>query len=211
MWQFVLFCFQKCVSAKNSGMRFQSWREPKPLRSRCNSAVATASVDRECIEDRKVTRSVGRAPEPMRREQEERAVSTSSNEDVLARLSQPTASSKWKTTKARAREVGTDMNYYSWSRMNVYKAHQGVIYGSNGASKRPTGTVKRWSSSESSINNTNVYYIQRQTSTSDHFIIIFIAAAHLAQRNQTWSKHSVWSWDRDSLHRRYITLNDWVV
>lgn len=135
--------FQKCVSAKNSGMRFQSWREPKPLRSRCNSAVVADSVDRESIDERKTMRSAGRAPVHAKKEAEERAVSTGSSDDVLARLSQPTASSKWKTTKARAREVGTDMNYYSWSRMNVYKAYVGVIYGSNGTMKQPQGSARR--------------------------------------------------------------------
>lgn len=131
------------MSAKHSGMRFQSWREPKPLRSRCNSAVVGDSIDRDVPEERKTVRSAGRAPSSVRRETGDKQSSTSSSsEDVLARLSQPTASSKWKTTQARAREVGTDMNYYSWSKMNVYKAYVGVIYGSNGTTKRPKGNAR---------------------------------------------------------------------
>lgn len=124
-------------------MRFQSWREPKPLRSRCNSAVVAESIDRDTIDERKTVRSAGRAPVSAKKDSDERTVTSSSSGDVLARLSQPTASSKWKTTKARAREVGTDMNYYSWSKMNVYKAYVGVIYSSNGTTKTPKGNVRR--------------------------------------------------------------------
>ncbi|KAL4219648.1 hypothetical protein ACF0H5_022220 [Mactra antiquata] len=117
----------KCVSAKHSGMRFQGWREPKPLRSRCNSAVTSTDVDKSSERIRSARRSAKETSDEVK--------------EVVSRLSQPTTSSKWKTSSARAREVGTDMNYYSWSKMNVYKDYQRVLYKDNGAVKK-TNLVK---------------------------------------------------------------------
>ena len=122
------FFFQKCVSAKHSGMRFQGWREPKPLRSRCSSAVHTDITDKSNTERLKSSKRSVRD-------------STEEQKEVLSRLSQPTTSSKWKST--RTREVGTDMNYYSWSKMNVYKDYQKVMYGANGTTKKPSLVKER--------------------------------------------------------------------
>jgi len=132
--------FQACVSAKHSGMRFGSWREPKPLRPRCNSAnVLEAAETPDLPSQQSPRRSAGRAPIPVSARGERATPKTYHMRDQTSnttRLSQPTASSTWKTSKARAREALVDMNYYSWSKMNVYKDYVGVIYGSNGTAKR---------------------------------------------------------------------------
>ena len=138
----LLVLLQKCLSAKNAGMRFPGWKEPKPLRSRCGSAVVdetrggpvprSARKSRESKEDNDDSRSVRRS----------RVDETEVNE-IINRLSQPTMSSKTKSSTGRAREAGTDMNWYSWSKMNVYKDYQGVLYGKNGALKRPVRNKDR--------------------------------------------------------------------
>ncbi|KAH3797040.1 uncharacterized protein LOC127838335 [Dreissena polymorpha] len=139
----------KCVSAKNSGMRFQGWREPKPLRPRCYSALVTNSDTATTELKVSPRRSAGRAPLSASSSKPVKSASSSSGRlgqshgvtdcgkaesKTLLRLSQPTASSAWKTS--RAREALVDMNYYSWSKMNVYKDYMGVMYGANGTTKR---------------------------------------------------------------------------
>ncbi|XP_060606602.1 uncharacterized protein LOC132758914 [Ruditapes philippinarum] len=118
----------KCVSAKHSGMRFQGWREPKPLRSRCSSAVNTEDLDKNNAERLKSAKKSVRD-------------SVDEQKETLTRLSQPTTASRWKS--ARTREVGTDMNYYSWAKMNVYKDYQKVMYGANGTAKKPNRIKER--------------------------------------------------------------------
>ena len=136
--------FQKCLSAKNTGMRFPGWKEPKPLRSRCGSAVndnerksvpvqRSARKNREPKEDRVDSSSLRRS----------QIMDKTEVKEVITRLSQPTLSSKVKSSTVRAREAGTDMNWYSWAKMNVYKDYQGVLYGKNGTLKRSVRNKER--------------------------------------------------------------------
>ena len=126
-------------------MRFPGWKEPKPLRSRCGSASnenesKPASVPKSAPKSRE---SKGE-PEVARSFQKGKQLKDEYDvKQMVNRLSQPTASSKVKTSAARAREAGTDMNWYSWAKMNVYKDYQGVIYGNNGTLKRSVRTKER--------------------------------------------------------------------
>lgn len=169
MWY--LLVFQKCVSAKHSGMRFQGWREPKPLRSRCSSAVLTEELDKCNTERLKSARRSAREK-------------TDVEKEMVDRLSQPTKSSIWKTSSARAREVGTDMNYYSWSRMNVYKDYQKVLYGDNGAVKQINKGKARWS-------YTRLYAQKYHTNIHVYKLFKVISIHRMSARNLTYKERDL--------------------
>ena len=110
-------------------MRFQGWREPKPLRSRCGSAVYITHDDY----GDKVLSSPRKEPKPQTNSKQILLdEQDSSKPERVNRLSQHTLSSKHKSSRARPREANVDMNWYSWSKMNVYKDYQAVIYKDNG-------------------------------------------------------------------------------
>lgn len=125
-------------------MRFPGWKEPKPLRSRCGSA--TNDNDLKFTSESK---SVPKSRDSKEGPAVSKSVRTSQIKDeeevkqLINRLSQPTLSSKVKASTSRPREAGTDMNWYSWAKMNVYKDYQAVIYGKNGALKRPVRNRER--------------------------------------------------------------------
>ena len=147
-------------------MRFPGWKEPKPLRSRCGSASQANELDvksfprsapksRESKDGPVMSRSIrGEGPFVSRSVRSEgslvsrsvRSGQLSHQDDVkhiVNRLSQPTLSSKVKGSVNRPREAGTDMNWYNWAKMNVYKDYQGVLYGKNGTMKNTTRNRER--------------------------------------------------------------------
>ena len=123
-------------------MRFPGWKEPKPLRSRCGSASYDNDVKSAPRSAPKSRESKG-GPTVSRSLRSSQINDQEDVKQIINRLSQPTLSSKVKGSVNRAREAGTDMNWYSWSKMNVYKDYQGVLYGKNGTLKTPVRYKER--------------------------------------------------------------------
>ena len=130
-------------------MRFPGWKEPKPLRSRCGSASQANEFDvKSAPRSAPKTRESKDGPVFSRsvRSSQLRSSQLRDQDDVkhiINRLSQPTLSSKVKGSINRPREAGTDMNWYNWSKMNVYKDYQGVLYGKNGTMKTTVRNKER--------------------------------------------------------------------
>ncbi|KAK3088738.1 hypothetical protein FSP39_023154 [Pinctada imbricata] len=117
-------------SARNSGMKFPSWREPKPLRtiSRPLTAQGSNNTPPNPKPPRKsLTRATSIACDPRRETTAQRTVN---------RLMEPTLAARMKTVEFNKRTTHADNNHYSWSNMAVYRDHQKTLYTPGGGMKR---------------------------------------------------------------------------
>ncbi|XP_061170138.1 uncharacterized protein LOC134276520 [Saccostrea cucullata] len=123
------------ASAKHSGMRHPSWREPKPLKAASRPATAQDDVN-GLPPRRKPILSRSNTTIESRRDREVQG--------IVNRLTAPTLAAKMKTIEFNKRTAYVDNNYYSWSNMAVYKDHQKMIYNDGGGVKRrPTISSRR--------------------------------------------------------------------
>lgn len=99
------------------GMKFPSWREPKPLRkSRPNTAMESSS-----------TSSFSPTP-PIRPHSY-----IPKEKNLLHRLSKPTTAAKLKTIEFNRRINFIDsIKYFSWSNMKLYQDQTRMFYTRNG-------------------------------------------------------------------------------
>lgn len=121
------------ASAKHSGMRHPSWREPKPLKAA--SRPATAQGDVNGLPRRKPNLIRSNTTIESRRDREDQG--------IVNRLTAPTLAAKMKTIEFNKRTAFVDNNYYSWSNMAVYKDHQKMLYNDGGGIKRRATIGKR--------------------------------------------------------------------
>ncbi|XP_022322369.1 uncharacterized protein LOC111123933 [Crassostrea virginica] len=121
------------ASAKHSGMRHPSWREPKPLKAA--SRPATAQDDVNGLPRRK--------PSLQRSNTTIESRQNGAMQGIVNRLTAPTLAAKMKTIEFNKRTAFVDNNYYSWSNMAVYKDHQKMLYNDGGGIKRRTTASKR--------------------------------------------------------------------
>ncbi|VDI14825.1 Hypothetical predicted protein [Mytilus galloprovincialis] len=100
--------------ADNMGMKFPSWREPKPLRpSRPSTAIETP------------TQSMTPFMRPRSYVPKEK--------NLLSRLSKPTTATKLKTLEFNRRINFIDCTkYFSWSNMKLYQDQTRMFYTRNG-------------------------------------------------------------------------------
>ena len=125
--------FQNVASAKHSGMRHPSWREPKPLKAA--SRPATAQDDVNGLPRRKPSLQRSNTTIDSRQNR--------GMQGIVNRLTAPTLAAKMKTIEFNKRTAFVDNNYYSWSNMAVYKDHQKMLYNDGGGIKRRTTATKR--------------------------------------------------------------------
>lgn len=97
------------------GMKFPSWREPKPLRqSRPNTAIDSCTTS---------------PPPPFIRPH----VYVPKEKNLLYRLSKPTTATKLKTIEFNRRINFIDsIKYFSWNNMKLYQDQTRMFYTRNG-------------------------------------------------------------------------------